>query len=104
MLREESGEYEADGTVTVSENGTYTYTDAKGNISSEGTVTVSYDVYPDGSTNAWYTFRDTASGGYFASCCSSNDSGVFICGQDGAVRLVSDTAVPVAAEVTPAAP
>ena len=103
VLREESGEYEADGTVTVSEGGTYTYTDAKGNISSEGTVTVSYDVYPDGSTNAWYTFRDTASGGYFASCCSSNDSGVFICGQDGAVRLVSDTAVPVAAEVTPAA-
>ena len=103
VLNEKTGEYESDGTVTVSEDGTYTYTDAKQRLSSEGTVTVSYDVYPDGSTNVWYTFRDTASGGYFASCCSSNDSGVFVCGQDGAVRLVSETAAPDTAEVTPAA-
>ena len=103
LLQEESGEYEADGTVTVSEDGSYTYTDASGNISSEGTVTVSYDVYPDGSTNVWYTFCDTASGGCFANCCASDDAGVFICGQDGAARLVSDQAAPVDVLATPAA-
>ena len=102
VLDEQSGDYNADGTVTVSEDGTYTYTDAKGKISSEGTVTVSYDVYPDGSTNVWYTFRDTASGGFFASCCASDDAGVFICGQDGAVRLVSDAATPVDVIASPA--
>ena len=101
VLNEKNGEYEADGTVTVSENGTYTYTDAKGNLSSEGTITVSYDVYPDGSTNVWYTFRDTPTGGYFANCCSDG-SGIFVSGQDGAVRLVSETAAPVDAKVTPA--
>ncbi|MBR3268212.1 MAG: LPXTG cell wall anchor domain-containing protein [Oscillospiraceae bacterium] len=103
VLSEQSGEYEADGTVTVSEDGTYTYTDAKGSVSSVGTITVSYDVYPDGSTNIWYTFRDTASGGCFANCCASDDVGVFISGQDGAVRLVSDAAVPVAEMTAPAA-
>ena len=102
VLNEKNGEYDADGTVTVSEDGTYTYTDAKGSTTSEGTVTVSYDVYPDGSTNVWYTFRDTATGGCFASCCASNDAGVFICGQDGAVRLVSETDAPVSGMVTTA--
>jgi LPXTG-motif cell wall-anchored protein len=90
--------------VTVSEDGAYIYTDAKQRLSSEGTVTVTYDVYPDGSTNVWYTFRDTASGGYFANCCESAEPGVVICGQDGAVRLVSDTPViiaPIAGELTP---
>ena len=82
--------YKQTGYVIVNEDGTFSYNDDTANKVTGGTVKIGYEVYPNGSTNAWYAFID-GDGKDLFSCLETNDSNVFMIGNGGMAKLVRDT-------------
>ena len=90
---EKADVYDTIGLVTVSADGSYIYTDAAGQ-SVSGKVSVAYEIYPDGSTAAWYNFSDN-SGKFWIGCAKTDDGSVLTVGNGGTERLFAeDEAVP----------
>ena len=90
QTQQEDSSYKQTGYVMVNADGTYSYDDSTLNMVTGGTVKIDYEVYPDGSTNAWYSFCDH-SGKFVFGCTASDDSSVFIIGNGGSAKLVRDT-------------
>ena len=82
--------YKQTGYVMVNEDGTYSYDDSTTNMVTGGTVKIEYEVYPDGSTNAWYCFLDNDGKNRF-SCAASENGNEFSIGNGGMAKLVRDT-------------
>ncbi|MBP0968387.1 MAG: hypothetical protein J5722_12190 [Oscillospiraceae bacterium] len=97
---EKADTYDTAGIVTVYEGGTYIYTDAAGQ-SVSGKVTVAYEIYPDGSTAAWYNFTDD-SGKFRMGCAKTDESNVLTIGNGGDARLFADNEAVPAIQASPA--
>lgn len=97
---EKTGTYDTIGLVTVSADGTYIYTDAAGQ-SVSGKVTVAYEIYPDGSTAAWYNFTDD-SGEFRMGCTKTEDGSVLTVGNGGDAQLFADNETVPAIPASPA--
>ena len=97
---EKADTYDTAGSVNVYEGGAYIYTDAAGQ-SVSGKVTVSYEVYPDGSTAAWYNFTDD-SGEFRMGCTKTEDGSVLTVGNGGDARLFADNETVPAIPASPA--
>jgi hypothetical protein len=88
--QQSDGTYKQTGYVIVNEDGTYSYDNSTTNMVTGGTVKISYEVYPDGSTNAWYGFLDNDGKTRF-SCAASDNGNEFSIGNGGMAKLVRDT-------------
>ena len=74
------------GTITVKDDSTYTYTDPDGNTHS-GTVELKYEEYSNGDKVPYFAFYEGSE--FFIGCyCGQNSSDVYYVGNGGMARIV----------------